>query len=89
MIGRLGMDVKECIESYKKLSKAIFGQPKHQVKGYMTRMQGSQKEWFDQKALRAVVEAMVFEKTGHKDTPLYPRADEKPECSVQVHPSRI
>jgi hypothetical protein len=63
MLGRLGMDVDECIDIYQELVKKVFDNPKGSVgRSWASFMQGNIKPKFESSVLQEQIANVVKEK---------------------------
>jgi hypothetical protein len=63
MLGRLGMDVDECIEIYQQLVKKVFDKPKGSVsRSWASLVQGNIKPKFESSVLQEQIADVVKEK---------------------------
>ena len=66
MLGKLGMSLEQCIESYHDLSKAIFG--KKHIRGKLTGGLGPTR--YSGSRLRECVRSLIRDKTSNADLPM-------------------
>ena len=60
MLGRLEMDVSDCVDTYKDLLEDVFGHRKHK---YEVGLKGNLQARFDESLLRTAIEKTVGKKT--------------------------
>jgi hypothetical protein len=79
MLGRLEMDIDECIKAYIEMSDRIF-QKKRLLLGWNGDIQGR----FDTAELESSIKRMIFEKKGNIDEKMRPDTPEPDACKVYV-----
>lgn len=76
MLGRLEMNIDECIEVYQELSRVVFKPTRH----FALSLTGTVQARCDTSALETEIKNIVREKTGSEDTLM--RNDDPEKCKV-------
>jgi hypothetical protein len=85
MLGRLEMDVDECIEVYQSLSKEVFASPKNSMsQAFAAAIQGRIKPKFNGGVLQEQIEDIIEQRLGGEDPINVPLYDPSRQDSCRV-----